>query len=622
MKKSDDYKERGRKYVSRDLDDDFQDESSQDDINFEGDDEDYDENESVDFMGMNVGKDYEIEHENFKRYIRKSRRKQRNLIFFIIFLCVIIAGGMIFGFYVANTEKSTHEPFFADLLVPEKSHKLTDNLASIAANFTVAGYRAEVTQVEGYEYLRLTLNMDNQDVAFYFQNEFPSAGADNIPTLDKYYVQRGNERMTIDMEYGFDNIEAALPKIVDLQGGGQGLLYIEYQGSVPDTMTLYSVNSMKKVDGLNIGATFSYYFDVEDAGEEEFLINVIHDIDIMTYKLDENKYNEARGGGSSALKFYDGMEYSFDGYYFNFDCNVSIGEKAFIGEYKGRLIFDGEGIQLGNATYYAYVTPEYITEDAKILDPSEEIWENAVVYDNMLIKGYENIPISDFDDERLIYPEGKHRYYADEDGNDISVYGIDVSDHQGSIDWAAVAEQGVKYAIIRVGYRGYTAGSIEADENFLSNITGARAAGLDVGVYFYSQAVNEAEGKEEAEYVIEKIKDLGVNGPIVFDTELVEGDDGRANSLTRDERTKVARSFCDTVKNAGYEPMIYANTNWLLFRVNLDELSDVPIWYAYYGEYPILPYKFAIWQYSSEGSFTGVSSEFTDVNLMLEDVFK
>ena len=120
MSKRDKYEEK-RRLINRN-DDEFEDESDVSEIDFEAqDDEDFDENESVDFMGMNTEKSYEIEHENFKRYIRKSRRKQRNLIVFILFLCLIIAGGLVFGAYVINTEKSSHEPFFAELVKLEKS---------------------------------------------------------------------------------------------------------------------------------------------------------------------------------------------------------------------------------------------------------------------------------------------------------------------------------------------------------------------------------------------------------------------------------------------------------------------------------------------------------------------
>ena len=622
MSKRDKYEEK-RRLINRN-DDEFEDESDVSEIDFEAqDDEDFDENESVDFMGMNTEKSYEIEHENFKRYIRKSRRKQRNLIVFILFLCLIIAGGLVFGAYVINTEKSSHEPFFAELVKLEKSYKLTDDLQSVAGSFNVAGYRAEVTQVQGYEYLRLNLTMDKQEVAFYFQNEFPGAGAENVPELTKYYIQRGNDVLPISMEYDFDNIEAALPKVIDLQGGGNGFLYIEYKGSVPDTMTLYNISSLEKVDGINLAATLAYYFDVSDGGEESFLLNVMHDIDVYTYQVDENRYNSGRGSGSSMLQFYDGLEFAFEGYEFKFKANVSLGEKAYIGRYDGTFIFTGSGIQMGTASYYTYVTPEYMLEENQILTPSNHIWENAVVYDNKLLEAFENIPLNDIDNSRIVRPEEGHRYYTDESGNEITSFGIDVSDHQGAIDWKTVADFGVKYAFVRAGYRGYTSGSIQPDDNFQSNIKGAIDAGLDVGVYFYTQAITAEEAKEEAEYVINQIKDYKITGPIVFDSELVEAEEGgRANNLSRADRTAVARAFFDTVIAAGYKPMLYANTNWLLFRLDLDELADVPIWYAYYGDEPALPYKFAIWQYSSTGNLPGVESDETDLNIMFEDVFK
>ena len=192
--------------------------------------------------------------------------------------------------------------------------------------------------------------------------------------------------------------------------------------------------------------------------------------------------------------------------------------------------------------------------------------------------------------------------------------GIDVSEHQGQINWAQVAASGVDFAMIRVGYRGSTAGGLYEDKYFKTNIAGARAAGLEVGVYFYSQAINEQEAREEAEFVLELIDGCGVTFPVVFDWEIVGGADARTYSLSRRELCQCTRAFCERVRSAGYEPMIYF-TRYLGYRKYiLRNLADYGFWYAGYEEQPRTAFDFDMWQYSDTGTVAGVDGN-VDLNL-------
>ena len=189
--------------------------------------------------------------------------------------------------------------------------------------------------------------------------------------------------------------------------------------------------------------------------------------------------------------------------------------------------------------------------------------------------------------------------------------GIDVSKWNGNIDWNAVKNSGVSYVIIRCGYRGSSTGAMIEDPKFKTNIQGALNAGLKVGVYFFSQAVNEVEAVEEASMTIGLIKKYNISYPVFLD---VEASGGRADGIDRNTRTQVIRAFCETVKNSGYTPGVYANKTWLNSYMNAGELNSYKIWLAQYNTTPTYAGKIDMWQYSSKGQVSGISGH-TDMNL-------
>ena len=189
--------------------------------------------------------------------------------------------------------------------------------------------------------------------------------------------------------------------------------------------------------------------------------------------------------------------------------------------------------------------------------------------------------------------------------------GIDVSKWNGTIDWNAVKNSGVSYVIIRCGYRGSTTGAMIEDPVFKSNIKGATAAGLKVGVYFFSQAVNEVEAVEEASMTIGLIRNYSISYPVFLD---VEPSGGRADGIDKATRTKVIKAYCETIRNSGYTPGVYANKTWLESYMNAGELSSYKIWLAQYNTAPTYAGKIDLWQYTSKGSVAGISGH-TDLNL-------
>ncbi len=205
------------------------------------------------------------------------------------------------------------------------------------------------------------------------------------------------------------------------------------------------------------------------------------------------------------------------------------------------------------------------------------------------------------------------RYNFASDGSLVTgsgTMGIDVSKWNGNIDWNAVSNSGISYVIIRCGYRGSSQGKLIEDPKFLANIKGATAAGLKVGVYFFTQAVDEVEAVEEASMVLEQIKGYKISYPIFLD---VEPSGGRADSIDRDTRTAVCKAFCETIQDAGYTAGIYANKTWLTGKLNAGELNAYKIWLAQYSATPTYTGKYDIWQYKSNGSVSGIKGN-VDMN--------
>lgn len=218
-----------------------------------------------------------------------------------------------------------------------------------------------------------------------------------------------------------------------------------------------------------------------------------------------------------------------------------------------------------------------------------------------------------------ILENGEYQYLTD--GQVTSHKGIDVSSHQGKIDWNLVAQDGVEFAIIRLGYRGYgKEGNLMEDTQFDANIQGAKAAGIKAGVYIFSQAINDDEVLAEANLVLKKIAPYKLDCPVVYDVERTSAD-GRMNNISVEERTHLTLLFCQTIENAGYTPMIYHNTQMGALMIDVAALEDYDKWYASYSDQMFYPYEYKIWQYSDKGKIQGIGTN-VDLNICFEPIWK
>jgi len=249
-----------------------------------------------------------------------------------------------------------------------------------------------------------------------------------------------------------------------------------------------------------------------------------------------------------------------------------------------------------------------------------DMYPEYLVYNQ--VGGYKFMPILDvpmhnLKKENFVINEDKTIDYI-EDGVKKSTKAIDVSKYQGEIDWEKVKKSGIDNAFIRVGIRGYGSGKIVLDEFYKKNIEGATKAGIKVGVYFFTQAITKEEAIEEADFVIENIKDYKISLPVVIDVEEIENDNGRSETLSQQELTSVVKAFMDRVKEKGYIPMLYGNIKCITSMIDYKILSEYDLWYAYYGEEVYIPYNLSGWQYSKTGKIDGIEGE-CDLNIFFKE---
>ncbi|MCR5677351.1 MAG: glycoside hydrolase family 25 protein [Agathobacter sp.] len=225
-----------------------------------------------------------------------------------------------------------------------------------------------------------------------------------------------------------------------------------------------------------------------------------------------------------------------------------------------------------------------------------------------------------FDVDKFVKDKnGKMAYSSEEYSYRL---GVDVSKYSKDIDWNAVKEDGYEFAIIRVGFRGYgRTGQLVEDPYAIKNIKGALNAGLEIGVYFFSQAINEVEAVEEAQFTMQILEkaDVDLNDlklPVVFDPETITDDEARTDDVSGEQFTANALAFFKEIEANGYHGMIYSNMLWEAYQLDLVQLKDYPVWYADYEEKPQTPYAFQMWQYSESAVVSGIPNA-CDVNIEL-----
>ncbi|HCI59315.1 MAG TPA: glycoside hydrolase [Ruminococcus sp.] len=256
--------------------------------------------------------------------------------------------------------------------------------------------------------------------------------------------------------------------------------------------------------------------------------------------------------------------------------------------------------------------------DTTVKTTGNKIHINDSTLGEIWITELDGVPVNKLDNNGFT-ADSNLKYY-NENGKAASSEGIDVSSYSGNIDWKKVKESGIDFAMIRVGGRGYgEKGEMYTDERALEYINGAKAEGIKVGAYFFSQAVSTEEAIEEADYVKTVLGDIKLDYPVAYDWEIIKDDDARTDSVSASQATECARAFCDRVKELGYTPILYSPSRELYFKYDLSRLADIDIWYCEYANVPTFYYEFSMWQYSATGAIDGIEGA-VDLNICFTNV--
>lgn len=243
-------------------------------------------------------------------------------------------------------------------------------------------------------------------------------------------------------------------------------------------------------------------------------------------------------------------------------------------------------------------------------DPATDGLHTLIVHDNgeeewVSINQY--LARSDYDYSGLVYQRPLMKYY--ENNTRVSYVGVDISKTQDYVDFLELKRAGIEFVMLKLGQRGYSSGEITLDEYFMDNLKRATEAGLDVGVYFFSQAVTVEEAEEEAQFVVDTISDNEIQYPVVFAMDEIPNEVSRIDSLDKMERTNIALAFMDVIRENGYFPMIYGDKEWLIQKLSLGSMTGYDVWLSQEKDIPDYPYQFVMWQYTTHGSIAGIAGD-------------
>lgn len=256
--------------------------------------------------------------------------------------------------------------------------------------------------------------------------------------------------------------------------------------------------------------------------------------------------------------------------------------------------------------------------DTTVKTTGNKIQINDSTLGEIWITELDGVPKNELDNNNFT-ADSTYKYYS-KNGKAASLEGIDISSYSGDVDWEKVKNSGADFVIVRIGGRGYgKEGVLYTDDRALEYIDGAHNAGLKVGGYFFSQAINAEEATEEADYVKSVLGDTKLEFPVAYDWEIIKDEDARTDNVSAAEATNCARAFCDRIVEHGYKTMLYSPSRELYFKYDLSRLADIDIWYCEYSDVPTFYYQFSMWQYSSTGKVDGIDAD-VDMNICFTDI--
>ncbi len=515
------------------------------------------------------------------------------------------------------------------VIMPPRLMKLEDleYEAAVANAGDLRGFTAFVEQIGGRQYL----SFSNGTYKVSYKNELPDNTMSSKP-LYEVIISNGAKTETFYWDYYAESGGAAklCPYVGDFCKNGREQLafsFLEDGNDKADILRVVAGNTLQEYYVIRPEVTLNNLIKVNgylDAGNK-----VLADLtsDSRNYYISLADCSLELAETLYALTPDAHLTYEIEEDTITLQSFVEIGTGQYIGRIRGNITYSSRDVfRLSSPGFYAFAEDDYDDVDSMgILAPVTEAELNLTRIpvtgtngERLLVRAREEVPFHNRDAANFKLDEnGFLAYY--ENNVKASLVGIDVSKWQYDINWKKVAAAGIDYAIIRLGYRGTAAeGNTAMDPYYEQNIKGALEAGLQVGVYYFTQAITVEEAIEEANIVIDALKGYNITFPVVYDTEYRDG--GRANDLPNAERTACVKAFCDTVLAAGYTPVVYSSTNWNILNLNMEELTGYDLWYAYYGEAKDLyyPYEYTMWQYTDKGRVDGIDGS-VDLNISFVD---
>ena len=545
-----------------------------------------------------------MEQEEILTQLKKHLKVWRAAAWVLVLLFAAVATCLVLVLFQDGRKKDNKET--GDTTPVVQNRFVVADAVKTANEYSNHDCIVKPARIMGYEYLSLSYA---NGLTIYLRNEYPPEGTDegtDFPVL----ISNGSEFRECKNKITVENLKELSEQKPFVHGEGEYLFFTNSDGTY-GFINMLTLDEAVNVNPKDLAAS---YFTLEDIGDDHVKVKA---------GGAEFVFHSANHTVS-----FEGFEVTDEEHMLNVSTPVCLGSGEYIGYLDATIVPSGDRFTLINAKFGAYVGFDYEDpQSTKIIEPIAAPIENPIVLTGSgryYRPRFEHVGTHSYNWDNLVIKENGFRYLTDDDGNVISRMGVDVSyynNSNGAIDWAKVKKAGIDFAIVRIGYRGISQGTVDGDSYAKTNIQEAAAAGLDVGVYFYTQAITEEEAIEEADFVLKKIAEYGAENitlPLVIDTELYEPKQtARGNLLTREQRTKCIVAFCERVKAAGYTPMVYSSLRWSIMSYDRDAVADYPFWFAYYGERSSYRFDYAIWQYTSEGSVPGITGD-VDLDMMLD----
>ena len=477
------------------------------------------------------------------------------------------------------------------------------------------GYRASVERKGGKQYICI----EGNGLKVYYLNELAENESKHV------YLEKDNQKALYFWDYNFDRPEKLCPVSGAFNTSGVAQ-YAFYTDAEKNGVHVLDAGTLEECKVILHREPLYRMLNVEAFIETEEYVRVNMKIEDIPYSFAVPKKSGDFTPDAYEIKL-DGVVCTVNDDGVRFDAYV-VSSDSYLGKLAGEMEYINQVYVVDRLEFYAYAEETFgdVSEDPVLTPTDFEHAKKACMEvtgdkgEHLLVPVREDLKQYTYDKNAfLLEKDGEIRYV--QNGMTTSVKGINVSRRQGKIDWEKVAASGVEYAMLRIGIRGDGAnGKCEVDANYDQNAKKASEAGIGVGVYFVSRATTVEEAKEEAQFVLKKMKGYDITWPVVLNTVEEAGAEAtRASALTREERTACAKAFMEEIAAAGYTPAVYADARWSVLKLDMSELGEYDMWYASEqeeaGEYP---YHYTMWQYTGEGEIPGIDGA-VDVNISFVD---